>query len=348
MKKIIIALSIFALLVVAGVFYLNRLLSDKENLLVSEKPVIIGFSLGTTREERWFKDRDFFIERAQSLGGVVNVALSNYDVEKQISQIENLISQGVSVIVIIPSDSEKLSAVIEKARKAGIKIIAYDRLIKNSDIDLYISFDNVKVGELEAESVASAAKGGKFAYIGGSPSDNNSILLKEGAMNVLTPKIDSGEIELVVNTFTLDWKPIEAYKTIKNYLDAGGSLDAVVAANDGTASGVIQALEEKGLSGKIPVSGQDAELSAVQRIVAGTQTSTVYKPISTLAYTAAEIAVAMAKGQPIKTSNSIDNGKIMVPSYLLSPIIVNKNNINDTIIKDGFHTFKEVYESTSK
>lgn len=348
MKKIIIAILVFAIFAIGGIIYLNRFLSQKENFLVGEKPVVIGFSLGTTREERWFKDRDLFVDRAQSLGAVVNVALSNYDVEKQISQIENLISQGVSVIVVVPSDSEKLSAVVKKANDAGVKIIAYDRLIKNSNVDLYISFDNAKVGELEAESVVSSVSRGKFAYIGGSPSDNNSILLKEGSMNILSPKIASGEIELVIDTFTPDWKPAEAYKTIKDYLNAGGVLDAVVAANDGTASGVIQALKEKGLSGKIPVSGQDAELSAVQRIVAGSQISTVYKPIKTLAYSAADIAVKMAKGQEIQTNSSIYNGSIMVPSYLLSPIVVVKDNIKDTIIKDDFHTFKEVYESTSK
>lgn len=348
MKKIIIAIFVFALLAIGGIVYLNNFLFQRETSLVGEKPVIIGFSLGTTREERWFKDRDLFVEKAQSLGAVVNIALSSYDVEKQISQIENFISQGVSVIVVVPADSEKLSAVVEKANKAGVKIIAYDRLIKNSDVDLYISFDNAKVGEMEAESVITSVSRGKFAYIGGSPADNNSILLKEGSMNVLSPKIASGEIELVIDTFTPDWKPAEAYKTIKDYLNSGGTLDAVVAANDGTASGVIQALKEKGLSGKIPVSGQDAELSAVQRIVEGSQTSTVYKPIKTLAFTAAEIAVDMARGKTIETNNTIYNGSVMVPSYLLSPIMVNKDNIKDTIIKDNFHTFKEVYESTSK
>jgi len=348
MKKLIIALIIFFMAALGGVFYLNHLLSEKESLLVGEKPVVIGFSLGTTREERWLKDRDAFVKRAESLGAVVNVTLSDYDVDKQIYQIENMISQGVSVIVIVPADSDKLTAVIEKANKAGIKVIAYDRLINDSDINLYISFDNVRVGELEAESVVSAVGKGNFAYIGGSPTDNNSVLLKEGTMNILKPKIDNGDINLVIDKLTPEWKPAEAYKTIKDYLDSGKKLDAVVAANDGTASGVIQALKEKGLSGKIPVSGQDAELSAVQRIVAGTQTSTIYKPIDSLASAAAEIAVAMAKNQSIEVKTSINNGKIMVPSFFLSPIMVDKSNIMSTVIKDNFQTFKDVYQSTSK
>ena len=348
MKKIIIALILFAALSLGGIFYLNHLLSEKENLLVGEKPVVIGLSLGTIREERWFKDRDFFIKRAQELGAVVNVALSDYDADKQNSQIENFISQGVSVIVIIPADSEKLIDVVATANKAGVKVIAYDRLIRNCDIDLYVSFDSVKVGELEASSITSLVNKGNYAYIGGSIRDNNSILLKQGSMSVLNPKIDNGDIKLVIDTFTPDWKPSEAYKTIKNYLDSGKTLDAVIAASDAPASGVVQALKEKGLAGKVPVSGQDAELSAVQRLVAGTQASTVYKPIESLATIAADIAFSLAKGKPVEVNSSIDNGKIMVPAYLLSPILVTKDNIMDTVIKSGYQTYKDVYESAKQ
>jgi len=347
MKRIIIIIIIFAALVLGSIYFLNQRLVAKQISLTEKKPVLIGFSMGTTREERWFKDRDLFVQKAQELGATVVVTLSDYDVAQQTTQIENLISQGVSVIVVIPADSEKIAPAIEEAKQAGVKVIAYDRLIKNSDVDLYISFDNVKVGELQAQSILDVRGYGKFAYIGGAPTDNNSALLKEGTMNILDPKIKSGEVSLVVDGFMTDWKPEEAYKTIKTYLDSGKSLDAVVAANDGTASGVIQALQEKGLAGKIPVSGQDAELSATQRIIAGTQTSTVYKPISSLAYKAAEIAVNMANGQAPETNNSIDNGKIQVPAYFLEPTIVNKGNMMRTIIKDGFHTYNEVYHSTS-
>jgi len=348
MRKLIIIVVVLSGIVLGSIYFLNRLLVEKQIFLAGKKPIIIGFSMGTTREERWFKDRDLFIKKAQELGAIVNVTLSDYDVERQILQIENLISQGASVIVVIPSDSEKISPVIEKANQAGVKVIAYDRLIKNCDVDLYISFDNVKVGELEAQSILAAVETGNFAYIGGSPTDNNASLLKEGTMNILNSKIQSGAINLVIDKFMADWKPEEAYKTIKEYLASGKSLDAVIAANDGTASGVIQALKEKGLDGKIPVSGQDAELSAVRRVIAGTQTSTVYKPIEDLAFKAAEIAVAMANGQTPETERTLYNGKIDVPSYFLEPIIVNKENIMETVIKDGFHTYAEVYNPTIK
>lgn len=343
MKKFIIIVSIFLAVVLSSIYFLNRLLDEKENSLTKTNPVVIGFSMGTTREERWFRDRDLFIQRAQELGAGVIVTLSNYDAEKQISQIENLVSQGVDVIVVIPSDSEKIKPAIEEANKAGVEVIAYDRLIKNSKIDLYISFDNVKVGELEASSVLAKVNRGNFAYLGGSPTDNNASLLKEGTMNIISPKIDSGEINLVIDEFIAEWKPEEAYKVIKDYLSSGEKLDAVIAANDGLASGVIQALKEKGLDGKIPVSGQDAELSAAQRIVAGTQTSTVYKPIKSIAYKAAELAVALANNRSPEINSSINNGEVDVPSYLLEPIAVNKDNMAETVIKDNFHTYDEVY-----
>lgn len=347
MKKLII-LVLLLVLVSASLYFLNQKIVKTELTLEEKKPLIIGFSMGTTREERWFIDRDFFVQKAQELGAMVIVSLSDYDTEKQISQIENLISQGATVIVIIPADSEKLVPIIEKANQAGVQIIAYDRLIKNSDISLYISFDNVKVGELQAESILKVVNKGNFAYIGGAPTDNNAFLLKEGTMNILDESLKNGDIELVLNSLTTDWRPQEAYETINNYLELGGELDAVIAANDGTASGVIQALTERGLAGKIPVSGQDAELSATQRIIAGTQTSTVYKSISALAYKAAELAVAMAKDQDLVMPDVIDNGKIQVPTYLLEPVVVDQSNMMTTIIKDGFHSYNDVYESVNK
>lgn len=345
MKKFLIIFAFLAV-AVALAFWLDNKLNPA--VPAAKDPVIIGFSLGTTREERWFIDRDFFIEKAKELGAVVNVTLSDYDVPLQISQIQNLISQGVKVIVVIPADSEKIAPVIEEAHLAGVKIIAYDRLIKNSNIDLYLSFDNVKVGQLEAESILAVKNSGNFAYIGGAPTDNNAFLLKAGSMSVLDPKIKSGEINLVVDQFSQDWKPEEAYKTIKDYLASGKTLDAVIAANDGTAFGAIQALKEKNLAGIVPVSGQDAELSACQRVIDGTQTSTVYKPIIALAEQAAKSAVAMAQGQSPEVNNSLSNGKIDVPSYFLEPIIVDKSNMMTTIIKDNFHSYEEVYKNQPK
>lgn len=346
MKKAIIVL-VFLVLIIAIVLWLTRGLNIGEMMLSDKKPVIIGFSLGTTREERWFTDRDLFVQRAKELGAVVNVTLSDYDAALQSSQIENLTIQGAKVIVVLPSDSQALAPAIAAAKAAGVKIIAYDRLIKDTAIDFYISFDNIKVGELEASSIVAVASSGAFAYIGGAPTDNNAFLLKQGAMKILEPKIKSGEIKLVVDEFMKDWNPDEAYKTIRNYLATGGKLDAIIAANDGTAFGAIQALKEKGLVG-IPISGQDAELAACQRIFTGTQTSTVYKPINSLAFKTAEIAVAMARGEAPETNSTINNGVADIPSFLIDSILVTKKNMMGTIIKDGFHTYEEVYKFGNK
>ncbi|QQG52177.1 MAG: substrate-binding domain-containing protein [Candidatus Falkowbacteria bacterium] len=344
-----IIFSIALLIIISGTIYLiSNLLKNSSVFTQEAKPIVIGFSMGTTREERWFTDRDLFVKKAQELGALVSVTLSDYDVDKQISQIEGLVKQGVDVIVVIPSDSQKIAPAVEAAKAAGVKIIAYDRLIKDSNLDLYISFDNVKVGQMEAQNILDVVDKGHFAYIGGSPDDNNSVLLKDGSMKVLADKIESGDIDLVIDEPTPNWDPEEAYKTIKNYLKSGKKLDAVIASNDGTASGVIRALAEFNLDGKIPVSGQDAELSALQRIVAGTQTCTVYKPITDLANKAAELAVALARGLNPETVTFTDNGKIQVPSYFLEPIAVTQNNLNDTVIKDGFHTYNEIYQTPAK
>lgn len=305
----------------------------------------IGFALGDLREERWQKDRDLFVAAAKKLGVYTQVESANSNAELQNTQVENLISQGVNVIVVAPYDGEKIAGVVELAHKSNIKIIAYDRLIKNSDLDFYVSFDNVKVGNMEAQGVTAVKNSGNFAYIGGAPTDNNANLLKQGSMEVLNPLIKKGAVKLVIDEFMTDWKPEEAYKTIKNYLASGRKLDAIIAANDGTAFGAIRALKEYNLDGKIPVSGQDAELSACQRVVQGTQTLTVYKPIPALAEKAAEIAVALAKGEVPMSNNKTNNGKIDVQSFFLDPIMVTKENMNETVVKDGFHSKNLIYQA---
>jgi D-xylose transport system substrate-binding protein len=347
MKKIIIIVALLVVVIAGVIFVSLKLATPKNNTSASKPlPVVIGFALGATREERWQTDEALFTKKVQELGGVVEPVNSDYDVPTQISQIENLISQGVKVIVVVAADSTKIAPVVDEANRAGVKIIAYDRLINDSNVDFYVSFDNVKVGELEAQSVLAVVSKGNFAYIGGAPTDNNALLVQQGSMSVLNPKIQSGDIKLVLNQLTDNWDPDIAYKNMKAYLDTGKTVDAVVAANDGTAFGAIQALHEKKLDGKVPVSGQDAELSACQRIIAGTQTATVYKPIALEANEAAEAAMELVKGQTPQTTGTTNNGKVEVPSYLLTPTLVTKDNMMDTIIKDGFHTYDEVYKQT--
>ncbi len=245
--------------------------------------------------------------------------------------------------MIVPQDAEQSAVIVEKAHEAGIKVIAYDRLVKNPALDYYVSFDNVKVGESQAQGVVDVVGTGKFAYIGGSEKDTNAFLVKEGSMKVLEPLIASGDIEIVFDSFTEDWKQDVAYTNMKRFLQTGGTVDAVVAANDSTAAGVIRALEEVGLAGKVPVSGQDASLAAVQFVANGKQTVTVYKPIKNLAYKSAEIAVAVMKGESVVTNNSIENGSVRTPAFLLDVVSVTKDTIEETVIKDKFLTREEIY-----
>lgn len=317
-----------------------------------KKDILIGFSITTLQEERWQKDKAEFLKRAEELGATVDLQVAQNDVNKQISQIENMIVNGVNVLVIVPYDAESLKDVIAKAHTAGIKVLCYDRLIKNSNTDLYVSFDNEKVGEYQAKYVvdelASKIDAGqkvKIAYIGGSPADNNAHLVKTGSWKILQPLITSGKAQIVYENFTKDWNPDIAYTNLKGYLSKNkGMVDGVVAANDGTAFGVITALKEYKLDGEVPVSGQDAELAALQRIVAGTQTITVYKPISKLASNAVELAVKLAEGESISTDKTTNDGSYDIPSVLLDPIAVTKDNIDDTIIKDGYHKREDIYK----
>jgi D-xylose transport system substrate-binding protein len=309
----------------------------------------IGFSMDTLLEERWLKDRDLFKAAAQALGAEVEIMAANGDDAQQILQAETLISRGVNILVVVPHNAEATAAIVKKAHSAGIKVLAYDRLIKNADIDLYVSFDNEKVGELQAKAITKLAPKGKYVYIGGAETDNNAHLFKKGVFNVLQPSIDRGDITVVFDQWTKDWTPANALANMKAALGANGNrIDAVVAANDATAGGVIQALAAQGLAGRIPVAGQDAELAAAQRIVEGTQTMTVYKPIKALAEKAAELAVKLAKGENPGADRKVNNGKIEVPSVLLSPIAVDKYNIDETIIADGFHSRQDVYKNVKK
>ncbi len=309
----------------------------------------IGLSLDTLKEERWHRDRDIFTAQAKKLGAEVLVQAANGDDALQVSQSENLLSQGVNVLVVVPHNAEACATIVESAKKSKVPVIAYDRLIKNSNVDLYISFDNEQVGFLQASYLTKLKPSGTYVYIGGAPTDNNAYMFKAGAMKVLDPLVKSGKITLAYDQFTNDWKPEVAQSNMENALTKlNNKVDAVVAANDGTAGGVIQALTDQKLAGKVPVSGQDADLAACQRIVEGTQSMTVYKPIKKIATASAQAAVLLAQGKKVKTNKVVNNGKIDVPFLALTPISVDKTNMYNAVIKDGFHSVEEVYRNVPK
>ena len=216
--------------------------------------------------------------------------------------------------------------------------MSYDRLILDADVDAYISFDNEKVGELQAQGVFNAQPKGNYFLLGGAPTDNNAKMLREGQLKVLKPAIDQGDIKVVGQQWVPEWSAATALRIVEDALTANNNkIDAIVASNDGTAGGAIQALAAQNMAGKVPVSGQDADLAAVKRLIAGTQTMTVYKPLKLIAGEAAQLSVALAKGEKPTFNAQYDNGKKKVDTVLLQPTLLTKSNV-DVVIKDGFYT----------
>jgi D-xylose transport system substrate-binding protein len=309
--------------------------------------VRIGLSLDTLKEARWQADRDMFVRRAGELGATVQVQSANGDDTVQISDVEKLITQGVDVLVIVPHDGKAMARAVEIAHKAGIPVIAYDRIIRDSQLDLYVSFDNIRVGELQARFLVDhlpTPGRGRIVRIYGAKTDNNATLFKAGQDAVLDPLVKSGAITVLHEDWAEDWKPENAKRILNAAITARGPrVDAVLASNDGTAGGAIQALSEEGLAGKVLVTGQDADLVALQRIAAGTQAMTIYKPLHTLAQGAAEIAVKMATGKPVVATQTVHNGAIHVPAVLFDVVTVTRDNIDATVVKDGLHSREEIF-----
>jgi D-xylose transport system substrate-binding protein len=309
--------------------------------------VRIGLSLDTLKEARWQKDREMFERRANELGATVKVLSANGDDTVQISDVEKLITLGVDVLVIVPHDGTAMAKAVELAHKSGIPVIAYDRLIRDSDLDLYVSFDNVRVGELQARYLVDHLPQGRgrVVRIYGAKTDNNAGLFKAGQDAVLAPLVSGGAITVLHEDWAEDWKPENAKRIVNAAITAKGSrIDAVLASNDGTAGGAVQALSEEGLAGKVLVTGQDADLVALQRIAAGTQAMTIYKPLHTLAQGAAELAVKMATGKPVIARQTVNNGAIDVPSVLFDVVTVTKENIDATVVRDKLYPREEIFK----
>ena len=314
------------------------------------KPVTIGFSMDTLKEERWQRDRDLLVKYAEDHGAKVLVQAANGNDSLQNEQAENLLTQGVNVLIVVAHNAETAATIVDSAHKSGVPVIAYDRMIRNADVDLYVAFDAVRIGEQQSQYAVQHVPKGSYVLIGGSPADNNALLLREGQMKPLKPLIDKKEITIVTDQFAKDWQAIEALKIMENALTrANNKVDAVVASNDGTAGGAIQAIAEQKLTGKVLVTGQDADLAACQRILAGTQTMTIYKPLVNEASKAAEAAILLAKKQPLADKTvGVNNGKKDVPSILLDTIAVDKSNIMQTVVKDGYHKLADICRDLPK
>jgi D-xylose transport system substrate-binding protein len=308
-------------------------------------PIKIGFAIEAMNGERWQTDMDAFETRAKQLGAMVLSADARGDDDRQLQQVKDMIRAGVKTIVLLPHDTSKASRIVDAAKAANVRVISYDRLVLNSDVDLYVSFDRVEIGWMQADYLAKHAPKGNYVVIAGSPNDEGAKSLHDAQMRVLKPLINRGDIKVIADGYTKDWLPTEAYLSMLKAIESShGDISAVLVSNDGMAGGAIQALREHHLAGKVLVTGQDADLTAVIAIVQGAQSMTVYKPVMSEATVAAEEAVRLAKGEKSRANKTVNNGKIDVPAILLKPIVVTKDNVKATVVKDGFQTLKRINE----
>lgn len=340
MKK---GISLFSMICLSLLMMAACLVPDSEeshNYIAEDKKIKIGLCVDSFLIERWQREKDLFVSCAKELGAEVNVQDANGDVQEQIEQVEYLIKEKVDVITIIPIDASKLSSVIKKAKKAGIKVIAYDRLVSNADVDLYISFDNKKVGILMAKSlIETVTERGNILMIGGPLSDHNVIQITQGFEEV----INNSNLHIIDKVYIEQWLPERAFAITNEKIKQAYDINGIMCGNDGLAGQAIKALAENRLAGKVSVVGQDADLEACQRIVEGTQTMTVYKPVNQLAKQAAEYAVMLAKEENLNLEEEFFDGTYFVPYKRLEPTAVTKENIDEVIIEEGFHLREDVY-----
>lgn len=335
MKKIGVGLLALLFIILCGC-RMDQTFKNEDN------QILIGFISESMTVERWQRDRDIFVAQSEKLGAQVIVKNAYEDSERQIELCKEMIDQGVDVLVIVPYDKDSLKDLVKYAHSNNVKVIAYDRMINNSDVDLYISFDNVAVGRLMGEAAFNAVPVGNYLLLNGSSYDNNSFMLNDGYMGVIQSSIDNNEVDIVGEMWVEDWRDELAYNYVSQILDSDVHIDVIIAADDRLAEGAVNALSENRLAGQVFVTGQDAELAACQRIVEGTQNMTVYKPIRVLAEGAAELAVKLAKGESIGECDTISDGTYDIDYIVYEPIMVTIENINDTVIND-FYTVEQVY-----
>jgi D-xylose transport system substrate-binding protein len=308
----------------------------------------IGMLIPNIVDDRFPKDRDNFTAEVKKLGGEVISLEAQNDDKIQIQQAEELIDQGVSVLAIISVNKNTAATIVREAHKKGVKVIAYDRIIANCDLDYYVSFDNKKVGELMALSALKQKPGGNYVLLGGDKSDQNAIWVRKGMHDIIDPKVKDGSVKIVYDVFIEDWSGDNAHYEMKQFLNLSNMVpDAIVAAYDGFSTGTVKALDENKVDISLypAITGQNAELEACKNIVRGKQTMTVYKPLTKLAEQVAILAMKLAKGENIDKSilRTINNGAIEVPSILIEPTSVDAGNMKSTIIADGFWKESEVY-----
>ena len=306
------------------------------------KKIRIGFSMDTLKEH-WVKDKELIEKRAAELGAevIVNVADSNDD--RQLKQVDDMLTKGINVLIIAPHNGQVAAAAVEKAKKQGVKVVSYDRMIQSDEVDVFVSHLHSTAGQMQAEYALQHAPKGNYILIYGAPTDNNALLMKASQGETLKAAIERGDIKIVADQHAIEWSPEAALKIAENALTQNqNKIVAMICSNDGTAGGAIQALKAQGLLGKVVVTGMDAQIDALQRIAQGEQSMTVYKPIQPLAYAAVEAAVKLAKGEKVETSKTAKAVNREIPFIYIEPKVIDKANLME-IVKDGYQKYEDIF-----
>jgi D-xylose transport system substrate-binding protein len=324
------AMKRLALVFASGVFALAA------STMAFAQDITVGVSWSNFQEERWKTDEAAIKSALEAAGAKYISADAQSSAAKQLTDVESLIANGANALIILAQDSDAIGPAVQKAVDEGIPVVGYDRLIENSDV-FYLTFDNKEVGRMQARAVLKAQPEGRYVFIKGSAADPNADFLFSGQMEVLKEAMDAGKIKNVGEAYTDGWLPANAQKNMEQLLTANNNeVDAVVASNDGTAGGVVAALTAQGLAGSVPVSGQDGDHAALNRVALGSQTVSVWKDARDLGRAAGEIAVALAKGSKmadIKGAEKWSGGPkgVEMTSIFLKPLPITRDNLNVVI-----------------
>ena len=306
-----------------------------------ERTRTVGFVLPSRREERWWRDLAVVVEEAQKREVELKVRMANSDQDEEDAFIDELLAEGVDVLMVAAQDTGALAATIRRIRQDGAKVVVYDRIVNDCEYELYVGFDSVRVGELQGEWITARVPKGRYLVMSGAPTDANAALFRAGLQNVLGPLVEKGDITLAADLPIEDWDPAHAERIVREVMAREGNrLDAIVAPNDHTAGGAIRALEALGLAGRIPVTGHDGDAAAAQRILDGTQCMTVLKDTRTLGREGLRMAGRLAASLPmlgeVPGLRLMGNGGTQVPTLLIDPVMVDADNIQEVLFDSGY------------
>ena len=317
MKK---TMRVFALLLILGMVAVAFAGCAKKDA----GKIKIGVSLPTLREERWVEDYNGFLEAQEKLGYEIIIQVADNNADRQQRQVENMITQGIKALIIAPHDGTAARQLVQMAQKDKIPVIAYDRPITNGGANLLIETDQFEIGRKMGQFIWDNVPRGNLVFLKGDASDDTVYPMADGTMSVIQPRVSDGTYKIVMDQFVVDWEPANALRLMEQALTANrNNIQGVIAPNDGTAGGVIQALAAQGLAGKVPVTGQDCEVDAIKRIIAGTQGMTILYDNAAMSFAAVEAAIRLASGQPSGATGTASDG---TPILGFSPVTIDKNN----------------------